>query len=179
MFMPRLKSDRPLPVPPNSRNLGFISQFVEIPDEVVFTVEHSVRAAQMAVYQLLGINRSIPPITRHDSSISVLIHTLEKALHDRRMHTRIPRSGVIGSGSRGRPEYSKTGGGLSRFTFDVWLGRRLFRTDQQRRVERLMQIKPLYRIVVTIGRRLSGGTLNKSARAQRCGRNNLTSRASI
>lgn len=79
MFMPRLKSDRPLPVLPNCRNLAFISQFVEIPDEVVFTVEHSVRAAQMAVYQLLGTKHSIPPITRHDKSISVLIHTLEEA----------------------------------------------------------------------------------------------------
>ena len=79
MFMPRVRSDRPLPVPPNSRNLAFVSQFVEIPDEVVFTVEHSVRAAQMAVYQLLDIKRSIPPITRHDKSISVLIQTLEKA----------------------------------------------------------------------------------------------------
>lgn len=79
MFMPRLRSDRPLPVPPTSRNLAFISQFVEIPDEVVFTVEHSVRAAQTAVYQLLGISRPIPPITRHDRSIGVLIHSLEKA----------------------------------------------------------------------------------------------------
>ena len=79
MFMPRLRSDRPLPVPPTSKNLAFISQFVEIPDEVVFTVEHSVRAAQTAVYQLLGIERPIPPITRHDRSIGVLIHSLEKA----------------------------------------------------------------------------------------------------
>lgn len=79
MFMPRLRSDRPLPVPPTSKNLAFISQFVEISDEVVFTVEHSVRAAQTAVYQLLGIERPIPPITRHDRSISVLIHSLEKA----------------------------------------------------------------------------------------------------
>lgn len=35
MFMPRSKSDRPLPVPKNSKNLAFISQFVEIPDDVV------------------------------------------------------------------------------------------------------------------------------------------------
>jgi oleate hydratase len=80
MFMPRSKSDRPLPVPENSRNLAFVSQFVEIPDDVVFTVEYSVRAAQMAVYQLLKIKRPVPPITRHDKSISVLIDTLEKAL---------------------------------------------------------------------------------------------------
>lgn len=70
---------RPLPVPSNSKNLAFVSQFVEIPDDVVFTVEYSVRAAQMAVYKLLKIKRPVPPITRHDKSISVLIDTLEKA----------------------------------------------------------------------------------------------------
>jgi oleate hydratase len=79
MFMPRNKSDRPLPVPANSKNLAFVSQFVEIPDDVVFTVEYSVRAAQMAVYQLLKIARPVPSITRHDRSIKVLIETLEKA----------------------------------------------------------------------------------------------------
>ncbi|CCE07357.1 conserved hypothetical protein [Bradyrhizobium sp. STM 3843] len=79
MFMPREKSDRPLPVPANSKNLAFVSQFVEIPDDVVFTVEYSVRAAQMAVYQLLDIKRTIPPITRHDKSFRVLLDTVEKA----------------------------------------------------------------------------------------------------
>ncbi|MBA7475420.1 hypothetical protein ES707_10790 [subsurface metagenome] len=38
-------------------------------DDVVFTVEYSVRAAQMAVYQLLAIERSLPPVTRHDKSV--------------------------------------------------------------------------------------------------------------
>jgi oleate hydratase len=79
MFMPRRKSDRPLPVPDNSRNLAFVSQFVEIPDDVVFTVEYSIRAAQMAVYELMKIKRPVPPVTRHDKSIGVLIETLEKA----------------------------------------------------------------------------------------------------
>lgn len=79
MFMPRTKSDRPLPVPPSSKNLAFVSQFVEIPDDVVFTVEYSVRAAQMAVYELLKIKRPVPAITRHDRSLSVIIDTLEKA----------------------------------------------------------------------------------------------------
>lgn len=79
MFMPRSSSDRPLPVPSNSRNLAFVSQFVEIPDDVVFTVEYSVRAAQTAVYELLKIKCPVPPVTRHDKSISVLIDTLEKA----------------------------------------------------------------------------------------------------
>jgi oleate hydratase len=79
MFMPRQKSDRPLPVPANSKNLAFISQFVEIPDDVVFTVEYSVRAAQTAVYQLMKIARPIVPITPHDRSIPVIVDTLEKA----------------------------------------------------------------------------------------------------
>lgn len=80
MFMPRLKSDRPLPVPANSRNLAFVSQFVEIPDDVVFTVEYSVRAAQMAVYQLLGIRKEIPPILRHDKSLQTQLDVLVKAM---------------------------------------------------------------------------------------------------
>jgi len=66
MFMPRLQSDRPLPVPPNSKNLALVSQFVEIADDVVFTVEYSVRAAQMAAYELFGIDRKVPPIKAHD-----------------------------------------------------------------------------------------------------------------
>jgi len=79
MFMPRIRSDRPPPVPRGSKNLAFISQFVEIPDDVVFTVEYSVRAAQMAVYELLGIERKIPPITRHDKSLRVQFEALSKA----------------------------------------------------------------------------------------------------
>ncbi len=79
MFMPRLHSDRPLPVPPNTRNFAFISQFVEIPEDVVFTVEYSVRVAQMAVYKLLGIDREIPAITPHDKSLPTQFNALIKA----------------------------------------------------------------------------------------------------
>lgn len=79
MFMPRLRSDRPLPIPHSSKNLAFISQFVEIPDDVVFTVEYSVRAAQMAVYEFLNIDRQIPPISPHDKSLQVEFKALVKA----------------------------------------------------------------------------------------------------
>jgi oleate hydratase len=81
MFMPRSKSDRPLPVPKNSKNLAFISQFVEIPDDVVFTVEYSIRAAQMAVYELLNIESEIPPITKFNETLKVKMETVFKALH--------------------------------------------------------------------------------------------------
>ncbi|MDP4076385.1 oleate hydratase [Acidovorax sp. A1169] len=80
MFMPRAPGDRPLPVPPGSKNFAFISQFVEIPLDTVFTVEFSVRAAQMAVYQLLGIEKPVPPVTPHDKSLHAQLEALIKAL---------------------------------------------------------------------------------------------------
>ncbi len=79
MFMPRALGDRPLPVPRGSRNFAFVSQFVEIADDCVFTVEYSVRAAQMAVYQLLGLARKVPPVTPHDQSLHTQFEALVKA----------------------------------------------------------------------------------------------------
>ena len=81
MFMPRVMGDRPPPVPAGSVNLAFISQFVEIADDVVFTVEYSVRAAQIAVYQLLDIDRAIPPVTPHAKSLDTQFQALLKAFH--------------------------------------------------------------------------------------------------
>jgi len=80
MFMPRAMGDRPLPVPEDTKNFAFISQFVEIPEDTVFTVEFSVRAAQMAVYQLLGIKKPIPPVTPHDHSVHTQFEALVKSL---------------------------------------------------------------------------------------------------
>jgi oleate hydratase len=79
MFMPRAHEDRPIPVPKNSKNLAFVSQFVEIPEDVVFTVEYSIRVAQMAVYELLAIDLEIPPILHHDKSAKVNFDAVIKA----------------------------------------------------------------------------------------------------
>jgi oleate hydratase len=79
MFMPRAAGDRPLPIPANTKNFAMISQFVEIPVDVVFTVEYSVRVAQTVVYQLLGIDRQVPPITPNDKSIKVEVDAVIKA----------------------------------------------------------------------------------------------------
>ena len=78
-FMPRKAGDRPLPVPPATHNFAFISQFVEIPEDTVFTVEYSVRAAQIAVYALLGIDRAIPAVTPNDKSLRTRFEALIKA----------------------------------------------------------------------------------------------------
>jgi hypothetical protein len=45
-----------------SKNLAFIGQFCELPDDVVFTVEYSIRSAQTAVYALLGLKREPPAV---------------------------------------------------------------------------------------------------------------------
>ena len=80
MFMPRLRADRPSPVPEGTKNLAFVSQFVEIPEDVVFTVEYSIRAAQMAVYELLGGERKVPAVTPHAEALSTQLEALVKSL---------------------------------------------------------------------------------------------------
>ncbi|WP_194785580.1 oleate hydratase [Actinomyces haliotis] len=61
-FWPRGKGDRPDVVPEGCTNLGLLGQFVETPDDCIFTTEGSARTAMMAVYQLLDLDRDIPPI---------------------------------------------------------------------------------------------------------------------
>ena len=58
-FMPRTCTDRPKVVPDGCTNLGFIGQFVEVPGDVVFTVETSVRTPLEAVYQLTRLDKEI------------------------------------------------------------------------------------------------------------------------
>jgi len=65
----------PCRCPPTCGFFAFISKFVEIPEDVVFTVENSGRAAQMAVYQLLGIDREIPPRAPLDRSFPIQCET--------------------------------------------------------------------------------------------------------
>lgn len=62
MFMPRAKGDRPEVVPEGCKNLGLVGQFVETHNDVVFTMESSVRTARLAVYQLLNSNKQVPDI---------------------------------------------------------------------------------------------------------------------
>ena len=62
LFASRTPEDRPKVVPERAENFGFLGQFTEMPEDVVFTVEYSVHGAQLAVYTLLGVDRQIPPI---------------------------------------------------------------------------------------------------------------------
>ncbi|MDR2974268.1 MAG: oleate hydratase [Propionibacteriaceae bacterium] len=58
LFARRALGDRPDVVPAHSKNLAFISQFVEMDFDMVFTEQYSIRAAQMAVYHFLDLPSS-------------------------------------------------------------------------------------------------------------------------
>ncbi|MDT9001884.1 oleate hydratase [Paucibacter sp. APW11] len=77
-FLLRDHSDRPAVVPTGSTNFAFVSQFCEQADDVVFTVEYSVRAAQTAVYQLLGLNKQPRPV--YKASTAELAEALKTLL---------------------------------------------------------------------------------------------------
>ena len=61
-FQRRVPEDRPLVVPKGAKNFAFLGQYVEIPEDVVFTVEYSVRGAMHGVYELMGVDLPIPAI---------------------------------------------------------------------------------------------------------------------
>jgi oleate hydratase len=62
LFMPRSIGDRPQVIPEGSQNFAFLGQFAEIEDDCVFTVEYSVRSAQIAVFGLFESDRDVNPI---------------------------------------------------------------------------------------------------------------------
>lgn len=77
-FQPRKMSDRPKVVPDGSTNFAMISQFVEIPEDMVFTEEYSVRAARIAVYTLFDVkNKKICPVTPYKKNPKVLKEALK------------------------------------------------------------------------------------------------------
>lgn len=72
-FQPRKMTDRPQVVPAGSTNFAMISQFVEIPEDMVFTEEYSVRAARIAVYNLMNYtDKKICPVTPYKKNPKVL-----------------------------------------------------------------------------------------------------------
>ncbi|MFD8303652.1 oleate hydratase [Streptomyces sp. NPDC059690] len=76
-FLVRRREDRPHVVPEGSVNLAFIGQFAEVPDDVVFTVEYSVRTAWTAVSRLLHLDRQPPAVYKGHHDPHVLAAALE------------------------------------------------------------------------------------------------------
>jgi oleate hydratase len=80
-FLRRETGDRPQVVPAGTRNFAFIGQYCEQPNDVVFTVEYSIRSAQTAVYTLLGLKRQPPAVYQGKFDPRVLYKAF-MALHD-------------------------------------------------------------------------------------------------
>jgi myosin-crossreactive antigen len=80
-FMPRVKGDRPEVRPAGTTNIAFIGQYCEIPDDVVFTVEYSVRAAQTAVFALLDLDKKVSPLYKAQYDPAVLFGATKTLLH--------------------------------------------------------------------------------------------------
>ncbi|WP_319797338.1 oleate hydratase [Nitrobacter sp.] len=75
MFMPRAAGDRPHVVPAGCTNLALMGQFVETSNDIIFTMDSSIRTARVGVYTLLGLRKQVPDI----SPVQYDIRTLLKA----------------------------------------------------------------------------------------------------
>jgi oleate hydratase len=73
----RNRTDRPPVVPKGSTNFAFIGQFCEQPDDVIFTMEYSVRSAWTAVHKLLKTRQKPPPIYKGYLRPSVMLQVLK------------------------------------------------------------------------------------------------------
>jgi len=77
LFMPRKLGDRPEVLPQGTTNFAFLGQFAEIPKDCVFTVEYSVRCAQMAVYGFFETDKKVLPIYDSIHNPEVLIKAMK------------------------------------------------------------------------------------------------------
>lgn len=75
-FMVRTGDDRPKVVPDGSTNLAFMGQYAEQADDVVFTVEYSVRCAMTAVYTLLNLDKQPPAVYKGLHSPQVVVDAI-------------------------------------------------------------------------------------------------------
>ncbi|GAC21012.1 oleate hydratase [Paraglaciecola arctica] len=77
LFMPRNMGDRPDVIPSGSTNFAFLGQFAEAPKDCVFTVEYSVRTAQMAVYGLFDSGKKVHPMYESTHNPKYLLAALK------------------------------------------------------------------------------------------------------
>jgi oleate hydratase len=65
MLLTRVLHDRPKIIPHRTTNIAFIGQYVEIPNDTTFSVEYSVRGAEIAVSKLMGLPEEPPRASRN------------------------------------------------------------------------------------------------------------------
>ncbi len=77
IWLPRTRGDRPPPVLEGATNLGLIGQYVEVPKEIAFTIECSVRTAWEAIYRRLGRGPAPPPVYQGQFDLKALFAALK------------------------------------------------------------------------------------------------------
>jgi len=73
----RSRRDKPPPVLEGATNLGLIGQYVEMPREIGFTIECSVRSAWEAIYVLLKRGPAPPPVYQGQYDPKALLKALK------------------------------------------------------------------------------------------------------
>ncbi|KAH8655156.1 oleate hydratase [Tricladium varicosporioides] len=79
-LLARTLEARPQVIPKGSNNLALLGQFVEIPDDGVFPLEYSVRAAQAAVFKMMGIQKQPKDICKGNQNLKTLAQALKALL---------------------------------------------------------------------------------------------------
>jgi oleate hydratase len=75
IWTPRSRADRPRVLPKGATNLGLIGQYVEVPEDIAFTIEYSARTAWEAVHLLRG-GRPPPPVYQAETDPGALFAAL-------------------------------------------------------------------------------------------------------
>ena len=82
MLMPRAAGDRPRVAPAGYTSLALMAQVVETSNDIVFTMDSSVRTARIGVYTLLGLRKQVPDISPVQYDICTLLEAT-RALDNR------------------------------------------------------------------------------------------------
>jgi oleate hydratase len=77
VWLPWSRGDMPPPVPEGSTNLGLIGQYVDMPGEIAFTIECSVRSAWEAIRILLKRGPAPPPVYQGQYDPKALLGALK------------------------------------------------------------------------------------------------------
>jgi oleate hydratase len=77
VWLPWRRGDMPPPVPQGATNLGPIGQYVDMPKEIAFTIECSVRSAWDAIHVLLRRGPAPPPVYQGQYDPKALFNALK------------------------------------------------------------------------------------------------------